>query len=212
MTEMFSMFEEDEKPAATPEPAESPTAARLVTARPQLDDWEASLPGLMTDYPNVKLGTLFCVYKVRLNPDVDFRDLQGEAQLRSIPLSGRSHHQARVLLGLEQARPQAPRRKKAELIEDDPREPRANGDLDSSDRGFAAPLPAWLAPRRVVAEPTDAPAALGGDLETMLRLAIAEAVERETAVYRDAIRDALALIEAVIAEDDEIEHGDDLAE
>ncbi len=91
-------------------------------------------------------------------------------------------------------------------------EPRANGDLDSSDRGFAAPLPAWLAPRRVVAEPTDAPAALGGDLETMLRLAIAEAVERETAVYRDAIRDALALIEAVIAEDDEIEHGDDLAE
>ena len=99
MTELSAMFEEDKAPATDGVTQTPPAPSSSV--RQKLDDWEASLPGLMTRFPTVKVGTLYCVYKVQLNPDVEFRDIQAEAHIRAIPLSGRSLHQAKVLRRLD---------------------------------------------------------------------------------------------------------------
>ncbi|MFO1050728.1 MAG: hypothetical protein U1F36_00770 [Planctomycetota bacterium] len=184
MTDMFAMFEDDAaERTAVPSDTERSGVEPSVPASPaRLDDWEASIPSLMQSYPGVKIGTLFCVYKVRLDPDVDFRDIQGEARLRDIPLSGRSLHQAKVLLGIEAARPSAPRRRKSDVEEEERDE--------FSFRPESIPVA-----RPTVSEvPIDTT-----DFEGMLRAAVAAAAEERAAGYREAIRSALALIDEALA-------------
>lgn len=198
MTEMFAMFEEEKPPEAT-EP--NPPAAAPI--RPNLDDWESSLPGLMARFPNVKIGTLFCAYKVQLNPDLDFRDVQSEARLRAIPLSGRSLHQAKVLLGLEKPRPQAPRRKKAAAVDaadetEMPTMPYTREEEEAEERA-AAQRTQRVAPLR---PPSAMPAEGSIDLEGALRAAIAAAVETEAGRFREVIRGVLTILDEVLSDDD----------
>lgn len=166
MTELFAMFETDHEVDPKPAPV-------------RLDDWESSISGLTTRFPGVKIGTLFCIYKVQLDRDVEFRDVLGEAGLRDIPLSGRSMHQAKVLLGIEAPRPRAPRRSKdAETV-------------------ILTPGGPVVSP----AEPAPTAAALdvGSDIETLLRGAVESAVAKATENYRVAIHEALALIQDALA-------------
>ncbi|MBI5849607.1 MAG: hypothetical protein HZB39_00990 [Planctomycetes bacterium] len=190
MTELSAMFEEDKAPAA--EAVTQTPSAASASVRQKLDDWEASLPGLMTRFPTVKVGTLYCVYKVQLNPDVDFRDIQAEAHIRAIPLSGRSLHQAKVLLGIEKPRPTAPRRRKAApVVEDD--EPEDFVAMPYSREEEETAL------RRTAVMQGEVPL----DVEGLLRGAIRSAVEKKNAVYRKAIGDVLALLDEVLAADDD---------
>lgn len=189
MTELSAMFEEDKAPAADGVTQTPPAPSASV--RQRLDDWEASLPGLMTRFPTVKVGTLYCVYKVQLNPDVEFRDIQAEAHIRAIPLSGRSLHQAKVLLGIEKPRPTAPRRRKAapvveEEVEEFEAMPYSREEEES-------------ALRRTAVMQGEVPL----DVEGLLRGAIRSAVEQKTAAYRKAIGDVLALLDEVLAADDD---------
>ena len=190
MTELSAMFEEDKAPATDGVTQTPPAPSSSV--RQKLDDWEASLPGLMTRFPTVKVGTLYCVYKVQLNPDVEFRDIQAEAHIRAIPLSGRSLHQAKVLLGIEKPRPTAPRRRKAApVVEDD--EPEEFAAMPYSREEEETAL------RRTAVMQGEVPL----DVEGLLRGAIRSAVEQKTAVYRKAIGDVLALLDEVLAADDD---------
>lgn len=43
---------------------------------------------------------LFCIHKLQQNPDLTLRDFRPEAELYRIPVAGRALHSARALLGL----------------------------------------------------------------------------------------------------------------
>jgi hypothetical protein len=64
-------------------------------------EWELSLERLRAQHPDASDGILFCVYKLQQDPDLTLRDFRDEANLRGIPLSGRSLHSAKVLMGVE---------------------------------------------------------------------------------------------------------------
>ena len=69
------------------------------------DPWDHARSRLGKKFPGVREGVLFCLYKLQANPDTSLRDFREEAKLRGIPLSGRSHHSAKVLLGLAEKSP-----------------------------------------------------------------------------------------------------------
>jgi hypothetical protein len=101
----FPIDEAGDVPAAAP-PA-LPTA---------LDEWEQIFDGLRQRFPGASPGVLFCIHKLQQNPDLKLRDFKEEAALHRVPLSGRSYHSARVMLGLERAAPR-PRKRQADAEE-----------------------------------------------------------------------------------------------
>ena len=72
--------------------------------------WEQAREGLAAEFPNAKEGILFCVWKLRQDPNLTLRDFRDEAQLRSVSLGGRSLHSAKVLLGWEEPSKRRPNR------------------------------------------------------------------------------------------------------
>ncbi len=80
-----------------------------------LDEWAQIFNGLRQRYAGASDGVLFCILKLQQNPDIRLRDFKDEAALHRVPLSGRSHHSARVLLGLE--KPSPPRARKGAPFE-----------------------------------------------------------------------------------------------
>ena len=77
-------------------------------SEPAPDGWAASLEALRAHFPGQKDSVLFCVHKLQQNPAFSFRDLRDEAADRAIPMSGRSLHSAKVLLGITEAKPRRP--------------------------------------------------------------------------------------------------------
>ena len=64
--------------------------------------WEQARGSLQAEFPKAKEGILFCVWKLRQDPNLTLRDFRDEAQLRNVSLGGRSLHSAKVLLGWEE--------------------------------------------------------------------------------------------------------------
>jgi len=76
-----------------PDPSES------TQAQPK-DAWTATLEQLQGRFPGTRDGVLFCLHKLEQNPEARLTDFRDEANLYGIPLSGRSLHSAKVLLGM----------------------------------------------------------------------------------------------------------------
>lgn len=160
-----------------------PTAAAPAVAAPARDadddaqavpgTWEGDIAALQERFPGTRIGTLFCVHKLEQDADLKLRDFKAEAELRGVPLNGRSYHGARVLLGLE-----APKPRRAHVAE--------TGVEDVVDTGFDA-LDAVTA--------TDSS---GVDIESVLRNAIDAAAAKRTEGMRDAIRRAIAMLEEAL--------------
>ncbi len=130
---------DDFESGQTSEP-EAPPAAR--------DPWELALERLRARFPDATTGTLFCVHKLELDPQLGLRDFRDEASLRGIPLSGRSVHSAKVLLGMERpsVRRMKPPAREAEPVDEAPprARPKPQRRFASSDGGSADSLEATL--------------------------------------------------------------------
>ncbi len=74
-------------------------------SNPVRDEWAQIFDNLRQRYPGASDGVLFCIHKLQQNSDLKLRDFKDEAALHRVPLSGRSYHSARVLLGLEKPTP-----------------------------------------------------------------------------------------------------------
>ena len=146
------------------------------------DPWELELERLRTRFPGATAGTLFCVHKLELDPELTLRDFRDEASLRNIPLSGRSVHSAKVLLGREAP---ATRRKQAKVAVSEP----------------AAP-PIVRSPRRSLARATDETDSLEATLLNAVQQLQAEA-NAESRRLQEAIRDAIAVLQAALRGDDD---------
>ncbi|MCB9890101.1 MAG: hypothetical protein H6832_05905 [Planctomycetes bacterium] len=64
--------------------------------------WEVARERLMKEFPDKKEGILFCIWKLRQDPRLTLTDFRDEANLRGVPLGGRSLHSAKVALGMEE--------------------------------------------------------------------------------------------------------------
>ncbi|MEZ5965752.1 MAG: hypothetical protein R3F56_18095 [Planctomycetota bacterium] len=69
------------------------------------DAWSDIFARIRARFPSASDGVLFCIHKLQQDPDLKLRDFKDEAALHRVPLSGRSFHSARVLLGLEKPTP-----------------------------------------------------------------------------------------------------------
>lgn len=74
------------------------------------DSWEGILANLRGRYPGQKDSVLFCLYKLQSNPKLGLADFRDEAALHGIPMAGRALHSAKVLMGLAEQKPRAPRK------------------------------------------------------------------------------------------------------
>lgn len=200
MSNEFFAFEEAPSTQAEPDATQqaqiaTPAILTAVSAEPQAipstaipGTWDGDIEALQARFPGTRLGTLFCIHKLEQDADLQLRDFKAEAELRGVPLSGRSFHGARVLLGLEVAKP-----RRARVVE--PAEEESvhltvpdNGDSgpgfdDESDSGL---------------DEFVLPTSGGSDLESALRTAIEAATEQRTAGMRDAIRRAIAVLEEAL--------------
>lgn len=213
---MSDLFEDAFAPAQA-ERADNPASPMTKKPLPpmRLDDWESSIPVLMSRFTNVKIGTLFCIYKIQIDPDIEFKTVQGEALLRNIPLSGRSMHQAKVLLGLEAPRPSAPRKKRQKPEEDEAEDllnieaefglrtrSRWEPERPKAANPFAAVASTASSASRVPAGDVDLLIGDQGDaLARQIRDAIDRAVEARVGAIEKALKNALAVIGATLAED-----------
>jgi hypothetical protein len=163
-----------EPSAAAPSPvAASPIAAAPAEPQAVPGTWDGDIDSLQSRFPGTRLGTLFCIHKLEQDPDLQLRDFKAEAELRGVPLSGRSFHGARVLLGLE-----APKPRRARADE--------TGIEEVVDAGFSA-----------LSTPP-VPNTAGVDIESVLRTAIDAAAAQRTEGMRDAIRKAIAVLEEAL--------------
>lgn len=135
--------------------------------------WEGDIAALQERFPGTRIGTLFCVHKLEQDADLKLRDFKAEAELRGVPLNGRSYHGARVLLGLEVPKPRRARVDESEIE-------------DVVDTGFGA-----------LEEVTTSDSS-GVDIESVLRNAIDAAAAKRTEGMRDAIRRAIAVLEEAL--------------
>lgn len=195
MSTEFFAFEEAETTQAEPAVTQhagvaAPAIANAAAAEPQAipGTWDGDIESLQARFPGTRLGTLFCIHKLEQDADLQLRDFKAEAELRGVPLSGRSFHGARVLLGLEVAKPRRARAVAAE--EEEPVGITSSDSIDSgddSDGGFDSGLDEFVLPTSG-----------GSDLESALRTAIEAATDQRTAGMRDAIRRAIAILEEAI--------------
>lgn len=172
-------------PAILPAVAEEP---RAIPGAAIPGTWDGDIESLQARFPGTRLGTLFCIHKLEQDADLQLRDFKAEAELRGVPLSGRSFHGARVLLGLEVAKP-----RRARVVASEEKE---LADLTASDTGDSG---------REFGDESDSgledfvlPTSGGSDLESALRTAIEAATEQRTAGMRDAIRRAIAVLEEAL--------------
>jgi hypothetical protein len=114
------------------------------------DEWGQIFAGLRQRFAGASDGVLFCIHKLQQNHDLKLRDFKEEAALHRVPLSGRSYHSARVLLGLEKPTPPRPRRAAAEDVASEPLAEITQALADSANEGEDNPLIAAL--RRYQAE------------------------------------------------------------
>jgi len=140
-----------------------------------VDPWAQIFDQLRGRFPSASPGVLFCIHKLQQNPDLKLRDFKDEAQLHQVPLSGRSFHSARVLLGLEKAPAPRPRAATTEPDED-----------------AAEPVAAPRARAAVNARTDETPA-----IAALRRYQEENAAETER--LRAGVRRALAVIEAALA-------------
>ena len=195
MSTEFFAFEAAETTQAEPAVTQhagvaAPAIANAAAAEPQAipGTWDGDIESLQARFPGTRLGTLFCIHKLEQDADLQLRDFKAEAELRGVPLSGRSFHGARVLLGLEVAKPRRARAVAAE--EEEPVGITSSDSIDSgddSDGGFDSGLDEFVLPTSG-----------GSDLESALRTAIEAATDQRTAGMRDAIRRAIAILEEAI--------------
>jgi hypothetical protein len=155
--------------------------------------WEGDLERLRARFPGTRDGALFCIYKLEQDPELMLRDFKAEAELRGVPLSGRSFHSARVLLGLEAPTRPRPRRMRAVEFEED------EAIEEAIAEPVAVPRPASRAPRAPA--PAAAFGELGADFESVLRDAVERAATQRTEALRSAIRDAIRILSAALDED-----------
>jgi hypothetical protein len=152
---------------------------------PRTDSWEALLATMRNRYPGASDGILFCILKLQGNPDLKLKDFRQEADLHGIKLGGRALHSAKVLLGLSEPAVRRRRREEPEEVEvaeaDEPEElERGRSRLRRGrPRGEQAPF-----------------AQLLGDLQQAH-----EAVLQENARLRQAIEQALTLLDEVLEAD-----------
>ena len=160
-----------------PEPAVSAPA----------DAWLQIFDRLRARFPTANEGVLFCIHKLQQNPDVRLRDFKHEAALHRVPMSGRSFHSARVLLGLEA--PLAPRARTESVA---PRPPALRPPVAS--RASAEPVPAPAA--RVPRPDADVESPV---IAALKRFQAESAAESER--LRAAVRRAIEIIDAALAGD-----------
>lgn len=180
----------------------------------ELGIWESARHELRARYPEARDGVLFCVFKLSENSDVSLRDFRDEAKLRGVPVSGRSLHSAKVLLGM--AAP-ATRRTKEEM-----RSRQVDGDQPSGGGAekVAArqphqgpepmPRPQRSQPTRSTARPegrTRHPSQATGE-QTNLEGKLAQALQdiqdsanAEADRLRGAISQAIEILQAAVDED-----------
>ncbi|MBL9079344.1 MAG: hypothetical protein JNL08_17720 [Planctomycetes bacterium] len=142
------------------------------------DSWDALLEAMRRRYPGQKDSVLFCIHKLQQNPDLTLKDFREEAALHRIPMAGRSLHSARVLLGLQKEKPAEPVAREAEP---------------------AAPsTPATARARRGRESLAETDSIEQQVVAAMRRMQTAAGAETER--LRDAIRQAIALLQRALAE------------
>lgn len=82
------------------------------------DSWDGILANLRSRYPGQKDSVLFCLYKLQSNPKLGLPDFRDEAALHGIPMAGRALHSAKVLMGLAEQKPRAPRKVAAAITDE----------------------------------------------------------------------------------------------
>ena len=63
-------------------------------------DWQGVREKLADSYPDATDGILFCVHKLKQDPNISIPDFRDEAKKVGISIAGRSLHSAKVLLGM----------------------------------------------------------------------------------------------------------------
>ena len=150
------------------------------------DSWDALLDVLRRRYPGQRDSVLFCIHKLQQNPDLTLRDFRDEARLYGIPVAGRSLHSARVLLGLQKPTPA-----RAAATDE------ADGEAEGSGADDLAPATAPRRRRARSGEGEDASASIEQQVVAAMRR-MQSAAEADTERLRDAIRDAIAILQRAI--------------
>ncbi len=158
------------------------------------ESWDDALVRLRGHFPDAKEGILFCVYKLLQDREANFRDFRDEAMTRGVGLSGRSLHSAKVLLGMAEPAKRKPKQRAVEVEEEfeDDEAPRTPTRRPSAPR--AVGRPSAVKHRMPAAGSTPS-------VEGALRQAIAqieEAAQVENARLKDAIRDAIEILQAAL--------------
>ncbi|MCK5940390.1 MAG: hypothetical protein KAI24_00360 [Planctomycetes bacterium] len=141
-----------------------------------MDEYRARFPGQ-------KDSVLFCIHKLEQDPEASLRDFRDEAALRGIPTAGRALHSAKVLLGMATAKPRAPNRARTAAAEPAP-EPRPEPRRESR-----------RAPRR--REPVSDATSIEDKVLGAVRQ-IQSAADQKTERLREAIREALTILESAL--------------
>jgi hypothetical protein len=171
--------------------------------------WDLEFEHLRQRFPGAKPSVLFCVHAFMQRPDINIADLKAQAQMHGLKVSVGSWVAARQLLSppaTRAARPdpapaaEDPPRVSAATAEAPPSQPTAVAAADES--AVLANPPTEAPPKAITADDAEGP------IERMVRLVVAgvqAAGDAKAERLRTAIREALAVIEAALADDSE--HG-----
>lgn len=141
------------------------------------DSWPATLEELRARHPGQKDSVLFCVHKLQQDSAVGLPDLRDEAAERGIPMAGRALHSAKVLLGMAEAKPRG-----------------ASRTRDASRTRNKRPS-------QSEASPSPRTAAVGIEDQVLSAVRqIQSAAGAEADRMRQAIRDAIAILQAALDE------------
>ncbi|MEO0481190.1 MAG: hypothetical protein AAF196_17105 [Planctomycetota bacterium] len=141
--------------------------------------WDEAVGKLQAQFPGTSDGILFCVHKLLSDKEARLAEFRGEAEVRSIKLSGRSIHSAKVLLGY--ADPVKRRSKKAAVETTEATEPAAK---PRARRATATK------PRAATGSPSEALAVAVEQIQTAAR--------EEAEGLKDAIRQAIAILQDAV--------------
>lgn len=76
-------------------------ARRKPGPKPKVVDpsaWESARAAIAAEFPKVKPGILYAVFRLRQDPDVRLPDIRADAEAAGIKIGGRSLHSARALI------------------------------------------------------------------------------------------------------------------
>lgn len=160
---------------------------------PPADEWAQIFDSLRQRFPGASPGVLFCINKLQQDPELKLRDFKHEAALHGVPLSGRSFHSARVLLGLERPTPRA-RPSAVDEVEVETLDEPAGAVHDADEGEDEVPARGRRAVRSLRTLDAESPA-----IAALRRFQAERAADLER--LREGIRRALAVIDEALTEE-----------